>query len=219
MTRDVVTIRKGAPVKEAARLMVRRRISGLPVTDADHRLVGVISETDVLRTVEAQSARDAARLPLLRRRRVRARGRGGRVIHLMGSPPVTVAPDRSLVAAARLLDRHGIRRLPVVDAGGRLVGIVTRHDLVRALLMPDEQLARQILTQVFDEGLGTNTALVHVLVQDGVVTLSGEVTERSMIPAAVESVRSMEGVIDVREHLTYAVDDRHLPRTVDLTDY
>jgi CBS-domain-containing membrane protein len=209
MTRDVTTVRRGAPAKEAARRMLRRRVSGLPVTDAHHRLVGVISEADLLPD-------DRERRRLLRRRR--APRTAARVGDLMRSPAVTVGRTASVARAARLMRRRGVRRLPVVDDAGRLVGIVTRADLVRIVDRPDLALTREVRDLVVGE-LGTSPRLLHVLVHEGVVTLVGEVAEQWMIAAAVRLAASVDGVLAVRERLTAAVDPARLPRTADLTDW
>jgi len=213
MTRDVVTISKEATVQEAARLMVRHGISGLPVLDADHQLVGVLSTTDLLRRTRERTGRPWWH------GWSRAGRDSRRIGPVMTAPAVTVRPDTPLVAAAERLEQHRITRLPVVDQGGKLLGIVTRCDLVRALTLPDDQIAHEILVDVFDRYLQTDPAMVHVLVQDGVVTLNGEVAERSMIDYAVRRTRLADGVIDVREHLSYAVDDTHLPHTVAPADH
>ena len=111
------------------------------------------------------------------------------------------------------------KRLPVTGPGARLEGIVSRCDVVRVFLRPDTEIRDEIIDEVFTDYLGTNPALVHVTVTEGVVTLAGEVGKKSMIPFAVRMSRSVDGVVDVADELTFTVDDTRLPPVPDLTSY
>jgi CBS domain-containing protein len=130
----------------------------------------------------------------------------------MSSPAVTIGAEESVVAAARLMERRKVKRLPVTGPDGRLAGIVSRCDLVRVFLRPDGEIRDEIIREVFTDYLRTNPVLVRVDVTEGMVTLAGEVEKKSMIPLAVRMSRSVDGVVDVTDELTFAVDE-HSPAT------
>jgi len=213
MTTEVVVVHAQTPFKEVVRALDHDRISGVPVVDGDGVLVGVVSEADLLRNGLARDGRGGvARLA----RRWLGLGRSGKPAgvaarDLLTSPAVTVTADASVAEAARLLDRHGIKRLPVVDGAGRLVGIVSAGDLLRVFLRPDRELAHEISREVFERGLGVvvNPATVQVDVREGVATLRGELEYRSTAQAAVALARSVDGIVDVEDELAFAVDDTH----------
>jgi CBS domain-containing protein len=217
MTSDVVTTGMDTPFKELAALMARRGVSALPVLDASGRLAGVVSEADLLPKQEFQDDPKAGPLPWWRRWLRRDRTAGTIATDLMSSPAVTIGAQESVVAAARLMERHKVKRLPVTGPDGRLAGIVSRGDLVRVFLRPDPEIRDEITREVFTDYLGTNPVLVRVSVTEGMVTLAGEVEKKSMIPLAVRMSRSVDGVVDVTDELTFAVDDTHLPPGPDLT--
>ena len=211
MTTEVVTVTGDAPFKELAGIMIERGVSALPVLDHQGRVTGVVSETDLLRKEEYQEDPQAKRPPRWRHHDARARAAGVTAADVMTSPPVTITPDASVVAAARALDRHHVRRLVVTTADGWLAGIVTPSDLLRIYLRPDEEIRAEILHQIIAEDLGTSPDLVKVAVREGVVTLAGRVEARSMIACAVRRSRTVDGVVDVVERLGYARDDARVP--------
>jgi len=219
MTTDVVTVPSDMRFKELAALLGRLKVSALPVLGPDGRVAGVVSEVDLLRKEEYKQDPDAKRAPRWRRWADRARAGGRTAADVMSVPAITVTPDASVVAAARLLDRHHIRRLLVVGAGERLVGIVTPHDLLRVYLRSDEEIRDEIVNDILVHYLGTNPALVKVTVTDGVVTLAGELEKKSMIPIAICMAQAVDGVVDVVGQLRCAVDDAHLPPYVDTSRY
>ncbi|MEU3660975.1 CBS domain-containing protein [Streptomyces sp. NPDC032940] len=207
MTRSVVALAAGAGFKEIVRTLRTQGISALPVLDPDNRVVGVVSEADLLRKEEFRDSDEAAHTrtgPVAGREKARA----GTVTELMTSPAVTVDPDAPLAAAARLMARRGVKRLPVVDADGVLQGIVSRGDLLRVFLRPDQEIADEVRHRVvggrFPDGIGP----VRVQVNEGVVTLAGPVRDVSVVLLAERLVRSVEGVVDVRCELT---GPRHRP--------
>lgn len=219
MTTDVATVGVDTPFKELAALMARRRVSALPVLATGGQLAGVVSEADLLTKQEFQEDPEARPLPWWRRWPARRRTAGTTAAELMTSPAVTIGPEESVVAAARLMDRRRVKRLPVTGPDGHLAGIVSRCDLVRAFLRPDAGIRDEIIGEVFAHYLGTNPALVRVTVTEGMVTLAGEVGKKSMIPLAVRMSRSVDGVVDVASELTFAVDDTRLPPVPDLSSY
>ena len=212
MTRDVVVVRRGTPLKEIARQLTEHRISALPVLDAEDRLVGLVSEADLIRR-ERFGLADARR----RWRGRRRRAAGGSAKDLMSVPVITISPETDVSRAARLMDSRGLKRLVVVDAEHRLVGIVSRGDLVRVFLRQDDEIRREIISDVLVRLLRADPELVDVRVDDGVVTLSGRLGQRSQIPVAVRLTRAVDGVVDVVNRLGYSLDDltRHV-RPVDL---
>lgn len=210
MTREVVQADRQTTFKDLVRLLDRHRIGGLPVVDADDKVVGVISATDLVRG-QADRADRRLRLPGLRRPvRAEAGGSPGLVAaELMSSPAVTVHPEQLVPEAARMMERHHIERLPVVDEEDRLIGIATRRDLLRVFLRTDEEIRRQVIDDVLVAGLGLPSHAVTVFVRDGVVTLKGRLERRSDIPLAIRSAWRVEGAVGVVNGLTYRVDDCH----------
>src|SRR6266568_810005 len=153
MTREVVTVSEQAPFTELVRLMAVHKLSALPVVDGDGQVVGIVSEADLLRKEEYQDERDAPHWLERRRERVaRSKAAGRTAAEVMSTPVITVDPEATVPMAARLLARHGIKRLPVVDDQDRLVGIVSRADLLRLFLRDDEAIHREILDEVLLRG-------------------------------------------------------------------
>jgi CBS-domain-containing membrane protein len=212
MAMDVAVVSPDTPFKQVARMLASRRVNGMPVVDAGRRVLGVVSTADLL----INESRHEPRGPLVRlasvlRWRARAKARATVAGELMTAPAITVGADADVVQAARLLEQHKINRLPVVDGDGRLLGIVGRAELLRVFLRPDEEIAAEIVHEVFERELGITVtpATVQVKVRDGVVTMSGELGYRSQIPTAVALARRVDGVIDVLAELTWHVDDQH----------
>ncbi|MER5480274.1 CBS domain-containing protein [Streptomyces sp. NPDC002734] len=193
MTCEVVRARRGTQFKEVVRLLDHHRISGLPVVDDDDKVVGVVSGTDLLR---AQAYRDGSE--------PRGAVTAG---DLMTSPAITVHPEQSVPDAARLMERRGVERLPVVDEEDRLIGIATRRDLLRVFLRTDDDLRRQVAEEVLTGALGLAPGAVLVSVHDGVVTLDGRIERRSQAAEAVHRTWRLEGVVGVLNALTFHVDD------------
>lgn len=212
MTTDVTTVRQDTPFKDIVRIMDQRGVSAVPVLGSDDRVIGVVSQADLLAKQKAQDPFPSRSLRARLRRylatdRVRAIDAGG----AMSTPAYTIGPDATVVDAAKLLDSKGIKRLPVVDENGGLVGIVSRRDLLSVFLRTDEDIAREIRREVFARDLGTvaNPATVTVTVHDGVVTLHGELERKSMIPLAESLTGRVDGVVSVDAELTFAHDDIH----------
>jgi len=202
MTRDVVVVRRGTPLKEIARQLTEHRISAMPVLDEEDRLVGLVSEADLMKR-ERFGLADARHRWRPRRRRAM----GDSAKDLMSMPVITIAPETDVSRAARLMDSRGLKRLVVVDAEHRLVGIVSRADLVRVFLREDDDIRQEIVSDVLVRLLWADPELVDVRVDDGVVTLSGRLGQRSQIPVAVRLTRAVDGVVDVVNRLGYTVDD------------
>ncbi|MCH5671952.1 CBS domain-containing protein [Streptomyces gilvus] len=216
MVGDVVAVHRETPFKEVARLLGRHRISGLPVTDDDDRVVGVISETDLMlhQSPPRSGSVTGGWLGRMRHgvRRAGAKSRARTAGELMSKPAVTVHADATTTEAARVMVRHGVERLPVVDEEDRLVGIVTRHDLLRVFLRSDDAIRREVQQEVFVNALWLTPHIVRVTVRDGVVTLTGRLERRSEKSVALSMTRRLDGVVAVVDRLTYRYDDtRHQP--------
>jgi CBS domain-containing protein len=208
MTATVVAVRESADYKEIVDALVGFRVSAVPVLDADDRVVGVVSEADLLAKVELAGNYPRPR-PFERRheRQTRAKAAGDTAGDLMTSPAITIRADAPIVEAARRMTTAGVKRLPVVGDEGRLAGIVARSDLLRVYLRPDAVIEGEVAVEVLAKTLGIGRPEVRVEVGDGVVTLSGEVDRRSTARIAVRLVRGVVGVVDVVDELTYRYDD------------
>jgi CBS-domain-containing membrane protein len=219
MTTDAVTATTSTAFKDLVEILVRRRISGLPVLSRQGKVVGVVGEADLLMKEEVQQDPGARPARRPRRRALRAKAAGDTAGDVMTTRPVTVRPDATVAEAARLMDRYHASCLPVVEEDGKLAGAVSRRDLLRVFLRPDRDIRAEIIDEVLVRYLDTNPALVSVDVTDGVVTLSGEVGSKSMLPLISPAAQAVDGVVDVEGHLTYAVDDTRHPSVLDLRDY
>jgi CBS domain-containing protein len=206
MTTAVVTVDRITPYQEIDRLLTRHRISGVPVLKMGRKVVGVVSETDLL------AAEDE------RRRQARMAASIGRRWHLrkqphvrltagalMTSPAITIGPDATIPAAARLMNTDHISRLPVVDEDGKLIGIVSRRDLLSVFLRSDAAIAHDA-RQVLDELPLADAKAVIAEVKHGVVTLTGTTPsganhEQDVIPLMLHLIWDIDGVVDVVNRL------------------
>ncbi|MEU0629308.1 CBS domain-containing protein [Streptomyces sp. NPDC005989] len=180
MTHAVVTVNRGAPFKDIVEAMRQWRISALPIVSDEGRVVGVVSEADLL--LKAQGADES-----------RAVTAG----QLMTVPAVTVPRNAGIAGAARLMARGHLKRLPVVDDDGRLVGVVSRGDLLKIYLRPDEDIAQELRELIMTQLLPVGSASVYVHVSDGIVNLSGTVPDPSLGDVLVRVARTVPGVVDV----------------------
>ncbi len=204
MTTAVVTVGSETPLRDVAALLTERRISGLPVVD-DGRVVGVVSEGDILAKERGRVAERRGLFGVLLDDRataelkLEARTAGT----AMTSPALTIAPNRPVAEAAGTMVDEGVNRLPVVDAEGTLLGIVTRADLVRAFVRTDDELAEDIREGVLLKALWITPGNVNVVVNEGVVTLSGEVENRATAEMLPDFVQRVPGVVAVRSDVTW----------------
>ncbi|MGC4896682.1 CBS domain-containing protein [Micromonospora sp. DT31] len=211
MTTTVASVREDTAYREVVDLLADRRVTAAPVVDGARRVLGVVSEADLMYKVELQGQPSERRILLDRRRReARAKARATSAVDLMTAPAVTISPDATLVEAARVMDARGVKRLPVVDDLGRLIGIVTRGDLLKVHLRPDAGIRRDVVEEVLWHCLGIPDGVVDVTVHRGVVTLTGMVERRSTVQLAVRLTRQVSGVVEVVDALGYAVDDAPL---------
>jgi len=205
MTTRVVSVTKNASFRTMAAALREHRVSAFPVLDDDGKVIGVVSEADMLAKEALVSEPEGmpGMIAGLLRRKEHEKARGTTAGDLMTSPPITVSPDDTLERAARLMYTRKVKRLPVVDANGHLVGIIGRADLLTAFDRSDEDIRREILDQVFRRELSTDPAAFTVQVKDGIVTLEGVAETREFGHEIVEELRHVQGVVAVRDRLAY----------------
>jgi CBS-domain-containing membrane protein len=212
MTTDVVTIHDSYGYKEIVETLADHGLSAVPVVDDDRRVLGVVSEADLLHKMEFPGWDPHSRL--LERKRVRiARDKAGAddAAHLMTAPAVVVGPNTSVTAAAKLMDDEHVKRLPVVDDAGRIVGVVSRKDLLSLFLRDDEDIRREVVDEVLVRVMWVDPARVNVSVDRGVVTLDGTVERRSSVSTIKGLVARLGGVVEVVGSLGYRIDDIRYP--------
>jgi CBS domain-containing protein len=208
MTRDVVTVGEETPYLEITRLLADSGASAVPVVDSAHRVLGIVSEADLLHKVEFGDSN--AGKPLWQRssqRASRVKSVADRASQLMTSPAVTIGAEADLAQAAKLMHEHHVKRLPVVDASGRLTGIVSRTDLLRVYLRADSQIRDDVVDGVLKRTMWIDPVSVEVDVVDGKVALRGRLDRRSTAAILVRLVTAVPGVIDVRDELDWEYDD------------
>jgi CBS domain-containing protein len=220
MTTSVISVQIDTPLKEVASLLVEHGISGVPVVDDERRVVGVVSETDlVLKETGVDAVPHRALERLLGEskatRSYRTKLGATTASQAMTAPAITIMASRSLAEAARLMTRHRVNRL-IVEDDSRIVGIVTRADLIRAYVRPDAELAETIRTEVLWRSMWLDPAAFTVNVRRGVANIRGHVDRRSMADLVKHSVSMVPGIVDVRADVTWAFDDSQVrPATID----
>lgn len=211
MTTKVVTVEQEAPFKTIVRLLEEHRISAVPVVDKHAVVVGVVSEADLLAKERyPHGGSDLGTIEGLRNRVALHKAEGVIAAELMSSPPVTVPPGSTIAEAARLAAAAGVKRLPVVDGQGRLVGIVTRSDLLKVFMRPDEEIRSEV-AELVQPGIWASPLAVEVAVANGVVTLRGQVQHRSYVAVLARIAEAVDGVVKVERELGWDVDDTVLP--------
>ena len=205
MTTEVATTTAEALLKDAALQLVRGRISGMPVVDGDRHVVGVVSEADIL-AKEGDEQKPGGFLQWLVDPAdpwVAARFDAVTVGDAMSSPARTIFADRTVAEAATLMLDENVNRLPVVDADGALIGLVSRGDLVRAFVRTDEEILKEIEDDVLRRVMWLNPSDVEVTVEDGIVTIKGEVASEADADLLPKFVRRVPGVVEVSSTLTH----------------
>ncbi|MFE3638600.1 CBS domain-containing protein [Streptomyces sp. NPDC059168] len=197
MTHTVAAVGRRAPFKEIVEMMQDWQVSALPVIEGEGRVVGVVSEADLLPTEALRDDPDAEHTRL-RRPADLAKAGALSAGDLMSSPAVTVRADATLAEAARVMARAAVKRLPVVDELGLLQGVVSRADLLKVFLRGDEDIAEQVRREIVSYLFPPPASSLHVEVEDGVVTLVGRVRDTALVPVAARLIRAVEGVVDVR---------------------
>jgi CBS domain-containing protein len=195
MTEDVVHVLPDTPFKECVDMIRVHRVGALPVVDSFGRFVGILSESDLLRKEEAAIGLD--------RSRAVARTAG----EAMTRAATTSTPDATVAEAARLMHAASVRHLPIIDADGRLVGIVSRADLLKVFLRSDESLRREIDEVLLQQTLGIPRGTLEVDVRAGVAHISGEVETPSQARLIIALIEHVEGVVGVDGVLGHRLED------------
>jgi CBS domain-containing protein len=208
MTTQMVTVTPETPFKQIVARLADHRVSALPVVD-DHGLVlGVVSEADLL--LKEEFPHPDQHTPLLRtrrRRRERDKAAAATARDLMTVAVVSISPDATVPEAARRLHHARVKRLPVVDHRGRLVGIISRGDLLKVFSRSDQAIRREIRDEVIVGEFMMDPDRFFIQVHNGVVILEGRVERRSLLPWVVRAVHGVEGVVRVEDRLAYDLDD------------
>jgi CBS-domain-containing membrane protein len=208
MTTHVIAVRENATFKEMAARLRQHRVSAFPVVDDDNYVIGVVSEADLL-PKEAFEADGKGAGILHHREHVKAAG--VTAADLMTKPPVTIGPNDFVSQAARVMYSRRVKRLPVVDFEGRLVGIVSRADVLSVYSRPDADIRQDIIEHVILDALLTDPARFTITVKDGIVTAEGTPESAVVGHDMIEGIRHVEGVVAVRDRLSYPPIARPAP--------
>jgi CBS-domain-containing membrane protein len=199
MTTTVVSVTEHASYRHIAELLTKHHLTALPVVTPEGRVVGVVSEADMIRKQERHE--HAEHKPGWQfRPAARTKAEARTAAELMTSPAITISPDGLLGTAARLMGAYHVKRLPVIDADGAMVGIVSRADLLKVFVRPDAEIAaeaRDVLTRI----LLADPAAVNVTAHDGVITLTGRLCSDLEVAAAVRLIEAIDGVVAVSSKL------------------
>lgn len=203
MTTDVVTVEPWTPFKDIVTQLAEHRISATPVLDPEGDVLGVVTEADLLLKQEHADLELNAPLAWNRRRRLEREKAAAAVAgELMTTPAVTVSPTATITEAARRMHTAGVKRLPVVNDAGRLVGIVSRADLLKVFVRTDEAIWREIMDDVIVRDFMLDPSRFFIDVVDGVVVLQGRIERSRLIPLLIRAVHAVEGVLGVEDRLT-----------------
>lgn len=212
MTRAVVSVDAFTPFKEIVRRMQVHRVSAVPVVDEDGCVLGLVSEGDLILKEDPELEGAPRWLEGVRRRHDRSKAAGLVASEVMSAPVISIAPEASIGEAARLMHRRSVKRVPVVDPDtGRMLGIVSRADLLKVFLRRDDEIAREIREDVVRRTLWIDPDTIRVVVRAGIVAIGGQIERRSLIPVLERLVLATEGVVAFAPELTYLTDDTAPP--------
>ena len=206
MTATVVAVREEADFKEMVTVMRSRRVSAFPVLDAADRVIGVVSEADLLLKEALKEATPATPQGLVKsvwRLKDRSKAVGVTAAEVMTKPAVTIGQDAPIAEAARRMQSHRVKRLPVVDENGRLRGIISRADVLSVFERPDSEIWDDVVKEVIVGEFGLDPEMFAVTVRSGVVTVTGSVDRRADALGLLGAIRHMEGVVALRDRLSY----------------
>ena len=210
MTTRVIWVKKDATFREMAVALREHRVSAFPVVDDDHKVIGVVSEADML-AKEALDDEPGVLVGILHRKD-QAKARGVTAGDLMTATVVAVRPEDTVEHAARLMYDRRVKRLPVTDADGHLVGIISRADVLSVFDRTDEAIRKEITDEVLLGGFLTDPQIFTVTVKDGIVTLAGRPETSETGHEIVRRVRHLQGVVAVRDRLDYPQPERPADR-------
>jgi CBS domain-containing protein len=209
MTKTVVTAPEEAPFKELVRVMREYRVSAVPIVNHEGSIVGVVSEADLL----LKEAPDVITPHVFQgkvHREERRKAEAKIARDLMTHPAITIRPDAPVTEAAKLMHERHVKRLPVLDESGAIIGVVSRVDLLADYLRDDAEILEDVRTILYRELLIEQHA-VTASVDQGVVRLEGQLERRTMVPSIWDRVRAVEGVVGIDERLTWQLDDTIIP--------
>ena len=210
MSTHVIAAREHATFKELAAMLHDQRVSAFPVVDEDNKVIGIVSETDLL-AKEALEGTVPRTLRSLPHQRERTRVSGLIAADLMSRPAVTIGPDEPVSHAARLMYSRRVKRLPVTAEDGTLIGIVSRADVLSVYSRPDADIRHEITQDLILETYLCDPARFTVTVKDGIVTIEGAPETTAVGRDIIESARHVEGVVAVRDRLMYPPAGHHTP--------
>jgi CBS domain-containing protein len=202
MSTHVIAVRQNASYKDMAAMLHAQRVSAFPVLDDHNKVIGVVSESDLL-TKEALEGTVPGMLQSMMSQREHARAPAVTAAELMTKPPVTIGPDESVTQAARLMYSRRVKRLPVISDDGTLIGIVSRADVLSVYSRPDADIQREIVQDLILGRFRCDPARFTVTVTDGVVTIEGEPETDLVGRDIIDAARHVEGVVAVRDRLRY----------------
>ena len=202
MTTQVVAVGTAASFKEMVVKMRESGVSALPVVDGEGRVIGVVSEADMLNK-EAGLDTEPGELSSLLRFTEREKAAGVTAAELMTKPPVTIGPGAPVAEAARLMRDRRVKRLPVITDTGLLIGIISRADVLRVFARPDADIRREAEEEAIAETFLADSPSVAVTVHDGIVTLTGRTDTGQLARGLMMAIRQIDGVVAVRDQLGY----------------
>jgi len=213
MSTHVIAARPSAPYKELAAMLRNQRVSAFPVIDDDNKVIGVVSESDLL-AKEALEGTVPMTLQSMTRQRVQSQVNGVIAADLMTKPVVTIGPDEPVTHAARLMYNQRVKRLPVVSDDGTLIGIVTRSDVLSVYGRPDADIQREVNQDLIQGTYRSDPGRFTVTVKDGIVTIEGTPETTAVGHDIIGTARHVEGVVAVRDRLSYPSDVPDGPQVV-----
>ena len=211
MTADVITVTPDTGIKAAARAMVDNGVSGLPVVDEGGHLVGMITEADFLAQAAARAGGKKGKLLSVLFGSNEVREHAETVGQAMTKHPFTVDANAQVAEAARLMAQHGVKRLPVVDEDARVIGIVSRSDILTVFTTPDEVILDEVREDVARRVLMIDPDILEIEVKDGIVTVSGEVPTRTDARLLEELTTRLDGVVRFDSRMSWEIDDSVAP--------
>jgi CBS domain-containing protein len=209
MTTRVVSVKRDASFRSMAAALREYRVSAFPVLDDDGKVIGVVSEADMLakEALDSEPQGMPGMIAGLLRRKEHEKARGTTASELMTRPPIIVTPDDTLERAARLMYSRKVKRLPVVDEHGHLVGIVARSDLLAVFDRSDEEILKEITDDIMLNQFLTDPMALQATIENGVVTLAGVPETSSVGREIVKQARHIQGVVAVRDRFSYPPDE------------
>ena len=207
MSTHVIVARQSATYKELAAMLHDQRVSAFPVVDEDNKVIGIVSETDLLAKVALEGTVPET-LRSLPHQREGSRVSGLTAGELMSRPAVTIGPDAPVSHAARLMYNKRVKRLAVVGDDGALLGIVSRSDVLSVYSKPDAAIRDEVTSELIRGHFLPDPGAFSVTVKDGIVTVTGRPETTGDGQAIVAAVRHMEGVVAVRDRLSYPPEER-----------